>query len=186
MGRRDRDHDRQAQATAATALAATRRIRAPQPPAELIELVVGHARAVIVDGDPPAAEVRPRGHRDPRGAPGPGVDHGVADQVGDRLLDARWIDDDRRSLGIAGDRVAAGSVLRAADHAAGVRREVAGCALEPELGLVELRMGRHAEAAENLKRVVAAEPDNARAQGYLGLALMRAGALQERCFAPRW
>jgi hypothetical protein len=50
-------------------------------------------------------------------------------------------------------------------------------ALRLNLGLVELRMGRHADAAENLKRVVTAEPDNARAQGYLGLALMRAGEL---------
>src|SRR6476659_4865137 len=48
-------------------------------------------------------------------------------------------------------------------------------ALRLNLGLV----GRHAEAADNLKRVVAAEPDNARAQGYLGLALMRAGELKQ-------
>src|SRR5437764_14976525 len=48
-------------------------------------------------------------------------------------------------------------------------------ALRLNLGLVELRMGRHLDAAGNLKRVVAAEPDNQRAQGYLGLALMRAG-----------
>jgi Flp pilus assembly protein TadD len=48
-------------------------------------------------------------------------------------------------------------------------------ALRLNLGLVELRMGRHLDAAHNLKRVIAVEPDNQRAQGYLGLALMRAG-----------
>ena len=45
------------------------------------------------------------------------------------------------------------------------------------LGLVELRMGRHLEAALRLRKVVAAEPENERAQGYLGLALMRTGDL---------
>jgi uncharacterized protein (AIM24 family) len=50
-------------------------------------------------------------------------------------------------------------------------------ALRLNLGLVELRMGRHAEAAVNLRRVIVAEPDNLRAQGYLGLALMRSGDL---------
>ncbi|MDB4969408.1 MAG: hypothetical protein JWN44_5097 [Myxococcales bacterium] len=50
-------------------------------------------------------------------------------------------------------------------------------ALRLNLGLVELRMGRHADAAGNLKLVVAGEPGNQRAQGYLGLALMRAGEL---------
>jgi uncharacterized protein (AIM24 family)/thioredoxin-like negative regulator of GroEL len=52
-------------------------------------------------------------------------------------------------------------------------------ALRVNLGLVELRMGKFAEAAGSLKRVVAVEPDNQRAQGYLGLALMRTGELKE-------
>jgi tetratricopeptide (TPR) repeat protein len=51
-------------------------------------------------------------------------------------------------------------------------------ALRLNLGLVELRMGLHAEAAANLEKVVAVEPDNARAQGYLGVALMRLGELR--------
>ena len=68
------------------------------------------------------------------------------------------------------------------DEALGVYLELCGAypndaALRLNLGLVELRIGRHAEAAENLKRVVESEPDNVRAQGYLGLALMRAGEL---------
>jgi Flp pilus assembly protein TadD len=50
-------------------------------------------------------------------------------------------------------------------------------AIRLNLGLVELRMGRHLEAVHNLKKVVQVEPDNARAQGYLGLALMRSGDL---------
>jgi tetratricopeptide (TPR) repeat protein len=52
-------------------------------------------------------------------------------------------------------------------------------ALRLNLGLVELRMGKFGEAAANLKKVIAAEPDNGRAQGYLGLALMRTGELQQ-------
>jgi Flp pilus assembly protein TadD/uncharacterized protein (AIM24 family) len=52
-------------------------------------------------------------------------------------------------------------------------------AIRLNLGLVELRMGRNADSADNLKRVVASEPDNQRAWGYLGLALMRAGHLVE-------
>ena len=51
-------------------------------------------------------------------------------------------------------------------------------ALRLNLGLVELKLGDHASAAENLRRVVEAEPGNQRAQGYLGLALMRAGELR--------
>src|SRR5581483_1520944 len=50
-------------------------------------------------------------------------------------------------------------------------------ALRLNLGLVELRMGHHQQAAEHLALVVAAEPDNLRAHGYYGLALMRAGEL---------
>jgi tetratricopeptide (TPR) repeat protein len=52
-------------------------------------------------------------------------------------------------------------------------------ALRLNLGLVELRMAKFADAAAHLKRVAAAEPENLRAQGYLGLALMRTGDLKE-------
>ncbi len=50
-------------------------------------------------------------------------------------------------------------------------------ALRLNLGLVELRMGHYGEAVEHLGKVVECEPDNTRAQGYYGLALMRAGDL---------
>jgi uncharacterized protein (AIM24 family) len=50
--------------------------------------------------------------------------------------------------------------------------------LRLNLGLVELRMGKFIDAASHLKRVVSAEPENGRAQGYLGLALMRTGELE--------
>ena len=49
--------------------------------------------------------------------------------------------------------------------------------LRLNLGLVELKLGDHKAAAEDLRRVVAVEPGNQRAQGYLGLALMRQGEL---------
>src|SRR5262249_29302617 len=51
-------------------------------------------------------------------------------------------------------------------------------ALRLNLSLVELRMGLNTEAAANLELVVKAEPENARALGYLGLALMREGELE--------
>lgn len=47
--------------------------------------------------------------------------------------------------------------------------------LRLNLGLVELRMGNYQSAVHHLGWVAEAEPDNARAQGYFGLALMRAG-----------
>ena len=50
-------------------------------------------------------------------------------------------------------------------------------ALRLNLGLVELRMERYNEAAANLKKVVELEPGNQRAQGYLGLSLVRTGDL---------
>jgi tetratricopeptide (TPR) repeat protein len=50
-------------------------------------------------------------------------------------------------------------------------------AIRLNLGLVELRMGRHADAAVNLKKVVELEPENVRAHGYLGIALVRTGDL---------
>jgi uncharacterized protein (AIM24 family) len=50
-------------------------------------------------------------------------------------------------------------------------------ALRLNLGLVELRMGLYAQAAISMRQVVEREPDNKRAHGYLGLALMRAGDL---------
>ena len=46
------------------------------------------------------------------------------------------------------------------------------------LGLTELKLGDNAAAQESLRRVVDAEPNNQRAQGYLGLALMRGGDLR--------
>ncbi len=51
--------------------------------------------------------------------------------------------------------------------------------LRLNLGLVELRMGKFGDAAAHLRKVIAVEPDNGRAQGYLGLALMRTGDLKE-------
>lgn len=50
-------------------------------------------------------------------------------------------------------------------------------ALRLNLGLVELRMGNYQDAVEHLGLVVEAEPDNLRAQGYFGLALLRYGDL---------
>ena len=41
------------------------------------------------------------------------------------------------------------------------------------LGLVELRMAKHSDAADDLRWVVEQEPKNIKAQGYYGLALMR-------------
>jgi tetratricopeptide (TPR) repeat protein len=51
-------------------------------------------------------------------------------------------------------------------------------ALRLNLGLTELKLGEHTDAAENLRRVIELEPANQRAHGYLGLALMRAGELR--------
>ena len=51
-------------------------------------------------------------------------------------------------------------------------------ALRLNLGLTELKLGDHAAAVESLRRVIVVEPNNQRAQGYLGLALMRAGDLR--------
>lgn len=51
-------------------------------------------------------------------------------------------------------------------------------ALWLNLGLVKLRLGMATEAADDLMRVVGAEPDNTRARAYLGLALLRAGELE--------
>ncbi len=50
-------------------------------------------------------------------------------------------------------------------------------ALRLNLGLVELKLDDFKSAVEHLKRVIAVEPTNKRAQGYLGLALMREGDL---------
>ena len=52
-------------------------------------------------------------------------------------------------------------------------------ALRLNLGLVQLRMGKFTDATGHLRRVVAVEAENQRAQGYLGLALLRTGALKE-------
>lgn len=52
-------------------------------------------------------------------------------------------------------------------------------ALRLNLGLVELRMGHYPQAVEHLRWVTQAEPGNTRAQGYYGLALMRAGELHK-------
>lgn len=48
-------------------------------------------------------------------------------------------------------------------------------ALRLNLGLVELKLEKFTEAAGNLEIVVANDPDDQRAQGYLGLALLRSG-----------
>src|SRR5579862_9679312 len=52
-------------------------------------------------------------------------------------------------------------------------------ALRLNLGLVELRMGHHQAAVDQLALVAESEPDNLRALGYYGLALMRAGRLTQ-------
>jgi uncharacterized protein (AIM24 family) len=68
------------------------------------------------------------------------------------------------------------------DAARGVYLELAkkypdDASLRMNLGLVELRMERYPDAVTNLRRVVELEPQNARAQGYLGVALVRTGDL---------
>src|SRR5262249_38554029 len=50
--------------------------------------------------------------------------------------------------------------------------------LRLNLGLTELKLGDNPAAAESLRVVIEAEPHNQRAQGYLGLALMRGGDLR--------
>jgi tetratricopeptide (TPR) repeat protein len=51
-------------------------------------------------------------------------------------------------------------------------------ALRLNLGLTELKLGDNVAAGDSLRRVTEAEPNNQRAQGYLGLALMRGGDLR--------